>query len=270
MTSKFRVLLACLGAIAALSAIGAGSAQAARPAQPQWTVNGATIKSSVTVEFISQTSRLWSIGLSSVIVCTLDQGIALLEPGGVDKIDKLVYTGCSLHVIKKTSLNKFEEGEEATSCTVKSAGASVGEIVPKPIRTRLVWSASGPALMFDLNEPESGTIFVTIEIGNVAGKTCLEKANLEVEGSVLAWLPRFSPVNAFEEALMGNELLETNNGASTVVQRFTKWEVGSGGPKTAEFTIKRGETKEATAIESTEQVERPAENKVRPLFGATE
>jgi hypothetical protein len=273
MTSKFKVLLVCVGAVVALSAVGAGSAQALRPTQPQWTVNGATLKSAITVEFSSLTTRIWVIGLSAVIVCLHDEGIVLLEPGGLDKIDRFIHTGCSLHLIHRNAQGKLEEETETAACTISSAGAPTGEIIlTAGIKTHLVWSTGVTPLVLDLTEPAGGSsgTFVTIEVGNATGKTCLEKANLEVKGSYLTWLPRFSPANAYEEWIMGDELLETLNEKETVRQRFTKYEFNTSGALTAEPTITRGETKEPIAFESTEQVERPVENKLRGTFGVTE
>jgi hypothetical protein len=174
---------------------------------------------------------------------------------------------------QKNAQGKLEEEVENPACTVKSPGEEVGKInLASGIKTHLVWSTGTTPLVLDLIEPNSGSsgTFVTLEIGNATGKTCPEKANFEIKGSALAWLPRISTANAYAESIMGNELLETINEKETVKQRFTKYEFGTSGALSAALTVTRGETKEPLALESAEQLERPFETKLRGSFGVTE
>lgn len=214
MTSKFRVVVACFGAVLALGVFGVGVAQAARPVQPQWISNGGTIKSNISVEFTSSVSRLWAPGLSNVvIVCLKDEGIALLKPGGVTEVDKLVFRSCKLAEVKENATTKkAEEGPEIATCGVKNEGGTLGTIeVPTPIKDRLVWSrGSGPRVL-DLFTPSAGKTFVKLVFEKSGTSACALATSFEVEGEQLGLIPRVSAANADEEVQAGLKTLKPNS-----------------------------------------------------------
>jgi len=276
MTSRFKVPAVCLGALRALVMLGATAAQAARPFQPQWTANGATLKSNISIEFHSGVSRLWAPGLSNVvIVCKKDEGTALLKPEGKDEVDKLLFKECSLAEVKENATTKkLEEGPEIKGCIVKNEGGTEGTIeVPTPLQSKLVWTKGGTPRVLNLFKPNTGTVFVKLAFEKKGAEACLLATKFEVEGEQLGIVPRFSAANAYDETEAGLQTFETNNKNKEVRALFNEWEVGAETGK-AELTIKKGESKIATALESYEQVERQSEGTGaalrRGLFGATE
>lgn len=253
-TNRIRHLLIAMIAVLAFSAVAAGAAQAARPVQPTFWHLGVGIGGNLKIEDKSMRSRLWSIGLGTVIVCASDTSKGVIEPKGRDT-GEVIYTGCKVFAPKENALAQEEEGEELVNCGVKSipTGAA-GEIIVKGLKTRLVWGAKGTSyekLIFDLYTPEVAP-FVELEI--TGGATCLPKGKYKVEGSVLGWVPRIN-----EEAIMGDQLIETLNATKKVLPRFTKWEVEEGGTlTTGTAELKLGTN--VSALETTEQLELEATN----------
>jgi hypothetical protein len=266
MTSRFKVLVICFGAAMALSALMAGVAQAARPVQPQFTINGETIKSNITVEVRTHGSRLWVLGVY-LITCRRDEVTAVLEPRGLSK-SKITLNECSLHIINVNSDNKHEEGEEFS----RTCGVSNPIVLP-PMRSRLVW-AEGKNDVLTLVEPEEGTSFIFWEIIKTEG-TCLITGTDGLEGAALSWDPRFSTAAINEEAIMNVQLFENKDEGNAVKQRFTKWEVeqaGSGKRETGTAKLGILESEGEAAFESIEQVEQALSptTKRRVPYGITE
>jgi hypothetical protein len=268
MTSRFKILMVCLGAIMALSAAGVGVAQAARPRQPYFIHNsGETLQSNISIEDSSQQSRLWNKELGTVIRCEKDISEGTLGPQGVDN-GRINYKECKIFTIKENSDKQFEEGEELVSCAVLG-----GEITTQTVKSHLVW-AKGENKIRELFSPQMGALFVTISIRNGTTKCPLgEKLELEVTGSVLGQVWRWRTGPAFEEAIMGYVTFDVKNENADVRQLDREWEVkqepgGALESGTAELKINN----KPSALESIEQVElqRNLVTNRRELWGVTE
>jgi hypothetical protein len=274
MTSKFKILTVLFGALLALNAIGIGVAQAARPVQPQWIANDGTIKSTLTLAYVSGEGRYWNEGMTVWLLCTGDFGIDLVSLDLIRE-DSKYGRNCRPALSKENAAKKLEVAEEISSCELNSPGASAGELIFEPTSSRLVWSEGSESEVLNLVKPAEGTTLFTFELTNAPGKTCVEKGTYEVKGEYLTLLPRVSAANAYAEAMEGAEISEAKNANSSIEPRFTKWEVeplGGGAREsgTVSQTVTKGESKSEMVVESTEQLERPVEKSLRGLFGVTE
>jgi hypothetical protein len=203
MTSRFRILTACVGGVLALSALGAGTAQAARPEQPVFWHGGAAITASLATKTLSPgVYRLWWSAFGVGVTCTTASGTGKLEAKGRTK-DEITYSGCKLVAqTANTTTEQTEEGAENANCTVKGGGAPAGEIKLTGLKSRLVW-AEGKNVLLDLYEPEKQPA-VTLEVGKVGEGACADIGKYAMDGSWLA-----APSRANEEALVGNQLIES-------------------------------------------------------------
>jgi hypothetical protein len=268
MTSRFKVLMVCLGAFVALSVAGVGVAQAARPAQPRFITNsGETLQSNLSIEDSSQRSRLWSVSLGAVVRCEKDESEGTIGPKGLDN-EQVVYRECKLFSIVENSDKQHEEGEEIPGCEV---GSPAGVIATAPIKSHLVW-AKGENKMRDLFEPVTGTVFTKILIKKVGALACPTGAevSLPVEGSVLGQIWRWRTGAAFEEATMGYLTFDVKNEGGEVRQLDREWEVKQENGEEKSGTAELEFDGKHSGLESIEQIEIQKPGKTRKLWGVTE
>jgi hypothetical protein len=273
MTSRFKVLMVCLGALMALSAVGAGVAQAAQPLQPQFTREGKTISAQFTIRDSSQQSRLWAVALGTVIRCEKDESDGTIGPKGLDNA-RIFYRECRVSSIKENAATKqFEEVEELAGCEV---GVN-GEIRTNQIQSHLVWE-KGANKIRSLYTPFVGALFAEFTIKKIAGSELpCTGVTLKVEGSVLGqvWRYRKGILSLpTEEATMGYTTFDTKNENSEVRQLDREWEVKqteAEALKTGTAELKITETK-VGALESIEQIELEKQGLKTPLplWGITE
>jgi hypothetical protein len=255
ITSPMVVLVTML----TLSMARAGMAEASSPAQPTYWMESKAITSAHKVESINYVSKLWVTSLGFVVRCNPDENKGEIEKSGRGK-EEIIEKGCIVFTIKENTAKEFEEGEEISTCKVKSKGSEAGIIEMKGLRTRLVWD-KGAALILTHTEAEKGSL---AELA-VEGSSCVLKGEFKLGGSVLAGV---TTINA--EELTNTQDIETTNEKGAMKENYTAWEVEEEGKKsegTAE--LKFGE--KAATLESLEGLELvKAEGGNREPFGVHE